>query len=316
MESITNFFYDYSFGIVFVAIFIAGYFLWIKRDQVGGLFRSGHMIDFYSKDLVALAKQGLLDPVIGREKEVNKVIQILSRRTKNNPVLVGKAGVGKTAIAEGLAERIAKGTVPDMLKEKRLLALDLSGLVSGTKYRGEFEQRLKAIETEIVASNRLIILFIDEIHMLTTAGEAEGGIGAADILKPALSRGDLQVVGATTFEEFEKMKRDATMFRRFQPVIVQEPGVTEALEILRGLKGTYADHHGVEIVDDALFAAVNLSMKYLPQRHLPDKAIDLLDEAASKVKLDAVVKGLQTKPTVMPQDIEVVAKEWFEVIVG
>lgn len=245
-------------------------------------------LDQYSRDLTELARAGKLDPVIGRSKEVQRVVQILSRRTKNNPVLIGEPGVGKTAIAEGLAARIINGAVPETLKDKRVLALDLPAMVAGTKYRGEFEERIKKAVDEIRAENGQVILFIDELHTVVGAGAGgeSGGMDAANILKPALARGELQTIGATTLNEYKKyIEKDAALERRFQPVLVEEPNMPDAIEILRGLKDRYEAHHKVRILDEAIVAAVTLSHKYLRDRFLPDKAIDLMDEAAAKVRL-------------------------------
>ncbi len=239
----------------------------------------------YGRDLTALAKQERLDPVLGRESEIQRVVQILSRRTKNNPVLIGEPGVGKTAIAEGLAERIAQGSVPQTLSDKRVISLDISTLLAGAKYRGEFEERLQQVMEEVKKSGK-IILFIDELHTLIGAGGAEGAIDAANILKPALARGELQCVGATTIDEYRKhIEKDAALERRFQPVMVNEPNEEEAIAILEGLRDRYEAHHGVKITPKAIKAAVTLSMRYLPDRFLPDKAIDLMDEAAAMVNL-------------------------------
>jgi ATP-dependent Clp protease ATP-binding subunit ClpB len=241
----------------------------------------------YGRDLVELARSGKLDPVIGRDAEIRRVMQVLSRRTKNNPVLIGEAGVGKTAIAEGVAIRILKGDVPESLKNKKLVALDLSALIAGAKYRGEFEDRLKAVVKEIAESGGGIILFIDEIHTLVGAGSAEGAVDAANILKPALARGELRAIGATTLNEYRKyIEKDAALERRFQPVLVPEPGVEDTISILRGLKEKYEVHHGVRIKDSALIAAATLSARYIQGRFLPDKAIDLMDEAASSIKME------------------------------
>lgn len=243
-------------------------------------------LDQYSRDLTVLAAEGKLDPVIGREKEITRIIQILSRRTKNNPCLVGEPGVGKTAIAEGLAQRIVWGMVPDTVKNKRVVVLDLSGMVAGSKYRGEFEERIKNVVKE-VSQNKGILLFIDEIHTIIGAGGAEGALDASNILKPSLSRGEIQLIGATTLEEYRKyIEKDAALERRFQPVTVEEPSEQETTEILKGLRSYYEQHHGVEISDSAIEAAVQMSVRYINDRFLPDKAIDLIDEACSKVRLE------------------------------
>ncbi len=244
-------------------------------------------LDRYSRDLTELARNGELDPVIGREDEIERVIQILSRRGKNNPCLIGEPGVGKTAIVEGLAQRIVNGLMPETVSDKRLLTLDLSGMVAGSKYRGEFEERIKHVIAEVQQAGN-VILFIDELHTLIGAGGAEGAIDASNILKPSLARGELQLIGATTIEEYRKyVEKDAALERRFQPVTVEEPSVEQAIEILRGLKGRYEAHHQVEITDEGVVAAVKLSDRYINDRHLPDKAIDLIDEAAARMRLAA-----------------------------
>jgi len=243
------------------------------------------MLDQYCRDLTALAREGSMDPVVGRENEIMRLAQILSRRTKNNPCLTGDPGVGKTAVVEGLAQRIVEGGMPASMENKRILSLDLTGMVAGTKYRGEFEERIKRIMTEAVRDGN-ILLFIDEIHTIIGAGGAEGALDAANILKPALARGELQVIGATTQEEYRKhIEKDAALERRFQPVLVEQPSQEETIEILRGLRSRYEKHHQVEISDDALEAAVKLSDRYINDRFLPDKAIDLIDEAASRLSL-------------------------------
>lgn len=254
-------------------------------------------LDQYSRDLTALAEEGKLDPVIGREREIQRVIQIGSRRTKNNPCLVGEPGVGKTAVVEGIAIKIAEGNVPDTIRGKRLLTLDLSGMVAGSKYRGEFEERIKKVIKEVRAAGN-VILFIDELHTIIGAGGAEGAIDASNILKPSLARGEVQIIGATTIDEYRKyIEKDAALERRFQPVNVDEPSEDEAYEILKGLKETYETHHGVTITDGALRSAVKLSKRYINDRFLPDKAIDLIDEASSKVRLGAFIKPEEISKT-------------------
>ncbi|GAC1300205.1 MAG: ATP-dependent protease ATP-binding subunit ClpC [Vulcanimicrobiaceae bacterium] len=247
-------------------------------------------LDAYGRDLTTLARDNKLDPVIGRANEIERVIQILARRTKNNPALIGEPGVGKTAIAEGLAQRVIKGEVPEPLRERRVITLDLAGLVAGTKYRGEFEERMKRVMDEIRAASGEIILFIDELHTLVGAGAAEGAIDASNIIKPALARGELQCIGATTLNEFRKhIEKDSALERRFQPVMVGEPSIDETVEILRGLRDRYEAHHKVTITDEALVAAAKLSDRYISDRFLPDKAVDLIDEAGSRVRLQATL---------------------------
>src|SRR6202163_4088837 len=243
-------------------------------------------LEKYARDLTDLARRSKLDPVIGRDEEIRRVMQILARRTKNNPVLIGEPGVGKTAIVEGLAQRIVSGDVPDVLKTKRLVALDLAALVAGAKYRGEFEDRLKAVLKEITEAEGQIILFIDELHTLVGAGAAEGAMDASNMLKPALARGELRAIGATTINEYRKhIEKDPALERRFQPVMIAEPSVEDTIAILRGLKDRYELHHGVRIKDAAIIAAATLSHRYITDRFLPDKAIDLIDEAAAALRM-------------------------------
>ena len=252
-------------------------------------------LDQYSRDLTEYAREGRLDPVIGRESEIQRVVQILSRRTKNNPCLVGEPGVGKTAIAEGLAQKIVEGNVPDTIKDKRVLTLDLSGMVAGSKYRGEFEERIKKVIAEVISDGN-VLLFLDELHTIIGAGGAEGAIDASNILKPSLARGEIQLIGATTREEYRKyIEKDAALERRFQPVVVDEPTEEEAILILKGLRDSYEAHHKVRITDEALTAAVKMSERYINDRYLPDKAIDLMDEAASRVRLSTYITSPELK---------------------
>ena len=270
-------------------------------------------LDQYSRDLTDSARRGELDPVIGREREIQRVIQILSRRTKNNPVLIGEPGVGKTAIAEGLAQRLIRGEVPEDLRDKRIVSLDLSGMLAGTKYRGDFEDRIKTILREVKKAGD-VILFIDELHTIMGAGAAEGAIDAANILKPALSRGEIRLIGATTLDEYRRhVEKDAALERRFQSVMVSEPTGEESVQIIRGLRDRYEAHHGLKITDEAVEAAVRLSRRYIPDRFLPDKAIDLMDEAASRVRMEDLtaprdLKEIETRLTALGAEKEEAVK--------
>ncbi|MDR0401708.1 MAG: AAA family ATPase, partial [Endomicrobium sp.] len=244
-------------------------------------------LEKYGRDLTDLAKFGKLDPVVGRDSEIHRCIQVLSRRTKNNPVIIGEPGVGKTAIVEGLAQRIVSKDIPESLKDKKIISLDLGSLIAGAKYRGEFESRLKAVLKEVRAANGMIIIFIDELHTIVGAGSTEGAVDAANMLKPMLARGELRLVGATTTSEYRKyIEKDAALERRFQPILIEEPSVENTITILRGIKEKYEVHHGVKIKDSALVAASTLSMRYITDRYLPDKAIDLIDESASKLRIE------------------------------
>ena len=258
-------------------------------------------LEKYARNLNDLARTGKLDPVIGRDEEIRRVLQILSRRTKNNPILIGEPGVGKTAIAEGLAHRIIDGDVPENLKNKQIFSLDMGALIAGAKFKGEFEERLKSVVKEVISAEGEIVLFIDEIHTLVGAGASEGAMDAANILKPALSRGELHVIGATTLKEFQKyFEKDKALERRFQPVMVNEPDTLDAISILRGIKEKYETHHQVRIKDEAIIAAVELSQRYISDRFLPDKAIDLIDEAASKLRLEINSK---------PEELEIIERK-------
>jgi len=312
---------DYAIVLFAIVLFIAFAFYYFSKIKS----REDHSISIptlsrYSTDLTKMAQEGKMDPIIGRANEIRRVTQILSRRTKNNPVLIGKAGVGKTAIVEGLAQRIVARKVPRELLNKRVISLDLGALVSGTKYRGEFEQRMRSVLQEIERSQRNIILFIDELQLLSETGGSEGGIGAGDILKPLLSRGALQVIGASTFKDyFRSIKKDPALERRFQPIYVKEPSPEETIKILQGLKKSYEVFHKVKITDQAIKEAVELGKKYLKNRSFPDKAIDLVDEAASRVKLykvDAGKNGKDKTFKVSADEVRSVFREWMDIKEG
>ncbi len=305
-----------SYSLLLILVVLGVVIFWLYRENLKVRTKFS-VLSMYSKDLSVLAREGKLDPVIGRQHEIDRLIQILSRRTKNNPVLIGHSGVGKTAIVEGFAIKITEGAVTSALEGKRVLSLDLSGLVAGTKYRGEFEKRLKSLVDEIIAAQRKIILFIDEMHTLAEAGQASGAIDAADILKPALARGELQVIGATTMEDYKKyVERDLTLERRFQPIMIDEPSKENTVLILKGIRSKYEEHHQVSITDEALQKAVDLSDRFIRDRVFPDKAIDLMDEACAKVKLASIDNKPSMKEdrlAVTPEDIEMVMTEWKEI---
>lgn len=318
-------------ALVLSLVLIAGLYFWWKRNKEAQTHHpesSGSMLAQYTRDLTKEIKT--LDPVVGREEEIDRVIHILSRRSKNNPLLLGEPGVGKTAIVEGIAQSIANGDAPKAVAGKRVLALDLGALIGGTKYRGEFEERMKRLTEEITQAGRQIILFIDELHMIEQAKGAEGAINVSDILKPALARGDLQMIGATTWEEYnEFLKPDHALNRRLQPVIIGEPSEEETQLMLRGIKKTYEKFHGVTYSEEALKAAVHLSKTYIKERYLPDKAIDLIDEAGAKVSIEAsrhtahalgllhaagqgkAKGGEASKPEVTLEDIRTVVADWI-----
>ncbi len=304
----------FAFGLVLSAGLFWYWKTYVAGKKSSGVRHSGKTaeLDHYSKDFTTMAREKKLDPVIGREEEIKRVIHVLSRRTKNNPILIGETGVGKTSIVEGLAIKIVQKSVPPSLQNKRVLALDLNSLLSDTKYRGEFESRLKRVTDEIIASRRSIILFIDEVHIIArNSGDSEGGsLGVSDILKPALARGELQMIGATTFAEYVKyIKQDATLERRFHPIVVDEPNIKLAAEMVKGIKKEYEDHHQVMIEDSAIEMAVALSDKMLKHRFLPDKAIDLIDEACAKVRME--YQGSATKrPKVTSVVVREILKEW------
>ena len=284
-------------------------------SQVTKRYTSSKLLDKYGRNLTYICKQNKLDPVIGREKEIQRIIQILSRRTKNNPVLIGDPGVGKTAIVEGLAINISQGNVPENLRNKLLYTLDMGTLLAGAKYRGEFEERVKQVVDEVI-KNGNTILFIDEMHTMIGAGATgEGSIDASNILKPTLSRGDIQIIGATTIEEYRKhVEKDAALERRFQPIVVNEPSKDDTINILEGLRDKYEAHHKVKISDEAIVAAVDLSIRYITDRFLPDKAIDLIDEAASKVRLKENTPPMSIKE--LEEKIQSIDKEKEEAIRG
>lgn len=296
--------------LLIAAIAIIVFYLYKKRAESSLNVKGTKNLEQFAVDLTEQARKGQLDPVVGRDDEINRATQILTRRTKNNVILIGMPGVGKTAVVEGLASRISAGDVPDVLLNKRVLLLQVSELLAGTKYRGEFEQRIKAIVQEIRNSRRTIILFIDEIHTVTETKGTEGAVNLSDILKPALARGDLQLIGATTKNEYEQyIKPDESWERRFQIVLVDEPTVAESIKILQGIKKNYEDYHHVKISDQAIAAAVKLAKKYIKDRHLPDKAIDVMDEAAAMVNVANKHKKAKL-PTVELKHVKEVIADW------
>ncbi len=295
-------------SILLLAAGFAAYLFFSRRRSGGAPPSAGPMLAQFTRDLTEAARQGTIEPVVGREREIARTIEILSRKTKNNPLLLGQPGVGKTAIAEGLALKIAQGEVPDDLKGKRVLALDLTGLISDTKYRGEFEKRVKGLLAELAAAHRHIILFIDEVHTLAQAKGAEGSLNVSDIFKPALARGDLMVIGATTPEEYEQyLRHDETLDRRFQSIMIPEPSPEETLTILQGIRPVYEAFHHVRYADEALQAAIDLSDEFAGKRFLPDRAIDLIDEAGARVKI--LRPGAADAPEVTAEDIRAVVEE-------
>lgn len=321
--------------IIFAVVLFIALYLYKKKSVASFPGQGTRNLDMYAVDLTAQAKRGTIDPVIGRAEEITRVTQVLTRRTKNNVILVGPPGVGKTVIVEGIAVKIAAGDVPDVLKNKRVLSLQVSELLAGTKYRGEFEQRIKGIVAELRSSNRTIILFIDEIHTVMQTKGAEGAVNFSDILKPELARGNLQLVGATTQKEYESyIQPDESWDRRFQVVLVDEPSVEESVQILQGVKKNYEDYHKVKITDEAVQAAVRLSQEYIKERRLPDKAIDVMDEAAAMVNVEkgsnhgqaaAILHGAAKKvsvnrveelPIVDEQHVKEVVADWTEMKVG